>query len=177
MSVINPESDVWEHIKIPPSYIAHNWPVRYAAISTDGRLVAVAGRRGLVHYSSTSGRWKVYTDKIQEQAFVVRGGMVWFHHVLIAAVEVGGSFQVSLSRVMDEISTIPLRYGFTHEISTSQRRISYLGKCSIRLSCCSRWLTTHFSSTLRITFCTIIWSFQRRRPSSFTCVAASILTE
>jgi RAB6A-GEF complex partner protein 1 len=33
---------------------------------------------------------------LQESAFAVRGGFLWFHHVLIAAVEVGRSWQVSM---------------------------------------------------------------------------------
>ncbi|KAF7340016.1 RIC1 domain-containing protein [Mycena venus] len=102
MSVINPESDVWQHIKIPQTYLATNWPIRYSSLSSDGRLIAIAGRRGLIHYSSTSGRWKLFADEIQEQAFVVKGGMVWFHHVLIAAVEVSKSYQIRLySRDME----------------------------------------------------------------------------
>jgi len=84
-------------LQIPEGYLAANWPVRYSSISTDGRLIAVAGRRGLVHYSSTSGRWKLFMDELQEQAFVVKGGLLWFHHVLIAAVEVSKSWQVSVS--------------------------------------------------------------------------------
>ncbi|KAG8748047.1 hypothetical protein FRC10_009799 [Ceratobasidium sp. 414] len=96
MSVINPESDVWQHIRIPAEYLAHNWPVRSASIAPDGRLIAVAGRRGLVHYSAASGRWKRFTDLKQEQAFAVKGGMVWFHHVLVAACAVGKSYQVRL---------------------------------------------------------------------------------
>ncbi|KAF9458722.1 RIC1-domain-containing protein [Collybia nuda] len=96
MSVINPESDVWQHIKIPQSYLAMNWPIRYSSLSNDGRLIAIAGRRGLIHYSSTSGRWKVFGEEEQEQAFTVKGGLVWFHHVLIAAVEVSKSYQIRL---------------------------------------------------------------------------------
>ncbi|KZT22140.1 RIC1-domain-containing protein [Neolentinus lepideus HHB14362 ss-1] len=96
MSVINPESDVWQHIQTPQSYLANNWPIRYSAISSDGRLVAVAGRRGLVHYSSSSGRWKLFADEMQEQAFAVKGGLLWFHHVLIVAVEVSKSHQIRL---------------------------------------------------------------------------------
>ncbi|KAF9270574.1 RIC1-domain-containing protein [Marasmius fiardii PR-910] len=96
MSVINPESDVWQHIKIPQSYLSTNWPIRYSSISSDGRLVAIAGRRGLVHYSTSSGRWKMFADGVQEQAFSVRGGLLWFHHVLIAAVEVNKSYQIRL---------------------------------------------------------------------------------
>lgn len=96
MSVINPESDVWQRIKIPQDYLATNWPIRYSAVSADGRLIAIAGRRGLVHYSSSSGRWKLFSDELQESAFTVRGGLLWFHHVLIAAVEAGKSYQVCL---------------------------------------------------------------------------------
>jgi len=120
MSVINPEADVWQHIKVralalplhvkgvasdtsacifsaqlPLGYMATNWPIRYASISTDGRLIACAGRNGLIHYSGASGRWKLFGDEGQEQAFSVRGGLLWFYHVLVAAVEVGGkSYQV-----------------------------------------------------------------------------------
>jgi hypothetical protein len=68
--------------------------MHYSCISADGRLIAVAGRRGLIHYSATSGRWKTFGDEQQEQAFVVRGGLLWFHHVLIAATEVARSWQV-----------------------------------------------------------------------------------
>ncbi|PCH33349.1 RIC1-domain-containing protein [Wolfiporia cocos MD-104 SS10] len=96
MSVINPESDVWQHVKIPQSYLSANWPIRYSALSADGRFIAVAGRRGLAHYSTTSGRWKVFADDMQEQAFVVKGGLLWFHHVLIAAVDVASAFQIRL---------------------------------------------------------------------------------
>ena len=82
-------------MKIPLDYLAMNWPIRYSAISVDGRLIAVAGRRGLIHFSTSSGRWKLFEDSVQEQAFSVRGGLLWFHHVLIAAVEVAGAYQVS----------------------------------------------------------------------------------
>jgi hypothetical protein len=80
--------------QIPQSYLATNWPIRYSSLSSDGRLIAMAGRRGLIHYSASSGRWKLFADEMQEQAFVVRGGLLWFHHVLIAAVEVSKSYQV-----------------------------------------------------------------------------------
>ncbi|KAH7880335.1 RIC1-domain-containing protein [Lentinula edodes] len=81
ISIINPESDVWQHIKVPQSYLAANWPIRYSSLSSDGRLIAIAGRRGLVHYSASSGRWKLFTDPVQEQAFSVQGGLLWFHHI------------------------------------------------------------------------------------------------
>ncbi|KAJ1028728.1 hypothetical protein NDA16_001894 [Ustilago loliicola] len=106
LTAITPESDVWQHIKIPQPYLAANWPVRYAAISADGNLIAVAGRRGLAHYSSMSGRWKLHKSVAQEQSFVVRGGMQWFQHVLIAACDAGGEYQLRLySRDTDLDST------------------------------------------------------------------------
>ena len=96
MSIINPESDTWHHIKVPPSYMANNWPLRYACISVDGKLIAVAGRRGLAHYSTLSGRWKTYGNPQQEQSFAIRGGMQWFHHVLVAACDCGGEYQIRM---------------------------------------------------------------------------------
>ncbi len=112
MSVINPESDVWRPVKVgslrrvkqpaslkvlpqyPPMYIAANWPIRYTSVSADGKLLAVAGRFGLSHYSALSGRWKLFRDEAEEREMTVRGGMLWFHHVLIAAVETDTGQQV-----------------------------------------------------------------------------------
>lgn len=88
------------YFQIPQPYLASNWPIRYSALSNDGRLVAVAGRRGLIHYSSTSGRWKLFSNVAQEQAFAVKGGLLWFHHVLIAAVEVSKSYQVCIGPIL-----------------------------------------------------------------------------
>ncbi|SCV72828.1 BQ2448_4365 [Microbotryum intermedium] len=83
MSVINPESDVWQHIKIPASYIATQHPIRYAVISHDARFIAVAGRRGLTHYNALSGRWKLFESEKEEESFHVVGGMAWWANLLI----------------------------------------------------------------------------------------------
>lgn len=85
MSMINPESDVWQHIKLPQDYLAANWPIKYACISSDGLLIGVSGKRGLAHYSAMSGRWKTFTKSSEAEGFAVTGGMQWFEHVLIVA--------------------------------------------------------------------------------------------
>lgn len=36
----------------------------------------------------------MFSNMTQEQAFTVKGGLLWFHHVLIAAVDVSKSYQV-----------------------------------------------------------------------------------
>lgn len=90
-----PISQPWmSNDQVSPPYMSANWPMRYASLSTDGKLVAIAGRRGLTHYSVASGKWKLYTDARQEQDFTVRGGMLWFHHVLVVAVDVDKGHQV-----------------------------------------------------------------------------------
>ncbi|GAA6063151.1 hypothetical protein JCM10212_006309 [Sporobolomyces blumeae] len=96
MSVINPESDVWQHIKIPATYIAHQHPIRYASISSDARLIAVAGRRGLTHYNALSGRWKLFEREVDEDAIEVKGGMAWWGPVLIVGCLEGGQYQLRL---------------------------------------------------------------------------------
>ncbi|KAL8291705.1 hypothetical protein RQP46_001963 [Phenoliferia psychrophenolica] len=96
MSVINPESDVWQHIKIPASYIALHHPIRYAVISNDARLIAVAGRRGLTHYNALSGRWKLFESEKEEEQLRVVGGMAWWSNVLIVACIDAGVYQIRL---------------------------------------------------------------------------------
>ena len=87
LTTISADASLWHHVQIPAMYLANQRPIRCAVISSDGRYVAVAGRRGLAHYSVNSGRWKTFSDMQAENAFVVRGGMCWYQHILIAAVE------------------------------------------------------------------------------------------
>ncbi|GAA5973403.1 hypothetical protein JCM11641_003115 [Rhodosporidiobolus odoratus] len=96
LSVINPESDVWQHIKIPASYIAAQHPIRYASISPDARLIAVAGQRGLTHYNALSGRWKLFGQEREEDALRVVGGMAWWGSTLIVGCVENGQHQLRL---------------------------------------------------------------------------------
>lgn len=86
-TTISGDTSLWHHVQIPSSYLVTQGPIRSAVISQDGRYLAVAGRRGLAHYSISSGRWKTFEDNSVENAFIVRGGMCWYQHILIAAVE------------------------------------------------------------------------------------------
>ncbi len=94
--VINQDAVLWRDIRIPSEYLADNYPIRYSCISADGRYLAVAGRRGLAHISLHSDRWKVFINDSMEQDFSVRGGMSWYHHILIAAVEADDFFEIRL---------------------------------------------------------------------------------
>lgn len=87
LTTISADASLWHHVQIPPIYLANQRPIRSCVSSPDGRYVAIAGRRGLAHYSVTSGRWKTFEDLQAENAVVVRGGMCWYQHILIAAVE------------------------------------------------------------------------------------------
>ena len=87
LATISADASLWHSVQVPPTYLANQRPIRSAVISPDGRYVAVAGRRGLAHYSVNSGRWKTFEDLQAENAFVVRGGMCWYQHILIAAIE------------------------------------------------------------------------------------------
>lgn len=94
LTAISADSSLWHHVKIPDSYLLNQGPMRSAVISPDGRYIAVAGRRGLAHYSVNSGRWKTFDDPQAESAFTLRGGMCWYQHILIAAVEAGENYEV-----------------------------------------------------------------------------------
>lgn len=69
--------------------------MRYASISSDARLVAVAGRHGLAHYNALSGRWKTFERDVEAESIHVVGGMSWWGPVLIVGTCEQGQYQVS----------------------------------------------------------------------------------
>jgi hypothetical protein len=96
LTSISAEPSLWHTARIPAVYLLNQWPIRCTAISADGRYVAVAGKRGLAHYSVNSGRWKTFANETMENEFQVRGGMCWYQNVLVAAVEANRSFELRL---------------------------------------------------------------------------------
>lgn len=96
LATISADSSLWHHAQIPATYLTDHWPIKCSVVSPDGRYAAVAGRRGMAHYSITSGRWKMFSDYALQNSFTVRGGMCWYQHILVAAVEAGDSYEVRL---------------------------------------------------------------------------------
>ena len=103
LTTISADISLWHQCQVPISYLAEQWPLRIAVASADGRYVAVAGQRGLAHYSVHSGRWKTFENSAMQSEFQVRGGMLWHQHILIAAIETDTSYEVSLSYARDRI--------------------------------------------------------------------------
>lgn len=63
----------------------------------------------------------MFADEVQEQAFCVKGGLLWFHHILIAAVEVTKQFQVRISLHLTKSGMLICNLyscGYTHAIQT-----------------------------------------------------------
>ncbi|OAD78538.1 hypothetical protein PHYBLDRAFT_163644 [Phycomyces blakesleeanus NRRL 1555(-)] len=87
-TTIDPDAVAWTHILYPTMYITDHWPIRCSSVSRDGKYIAIAGKRGLAHYNTISGRWKMFGNQQQEKSFLVRGGLAWYKHVLIAACEI-----------------------------------------------------------------------------------------
>lgn len=96
LTSISAEPSLWHTARIPAVYLLNQWPIRCTVISPDGRYVAVAGKRGLAHYSVNSGRWKTFANEALENEFQVRGGMCWYQNILVAAVEANRSFELRL---------------------------------------------------------------------------------
>lgn len=87
LTTIDREALLWLRVPIPGNYVADNWPIRYVSTSQDGRYIAIAGSRGLSHYSLYSGRWKLFDDEYMDLEFSVRA-MLWGHqHYLFVAVD------------------------------------------------------------------------------------------
>ena len=102
LTSISNEASLWHHAQYPSFYLQNQWPIKSCVVSQDGRYIAIAGRRGLAHYSVQSGRWKTFADLSVESSFAVRGGMCWFNHVLAVATENAGGYDLRLySRELD----------------------------------------------------------------------------
>lgn len=83
-SFVNKNLAQWDSIQLPVVYVGENWPIRYVSVNSSGHYIAVAGKRGLCHYSIASGKWKMFGNEFMEQSFIVRGGgILWWDHVLL----------------------------------------------------------------------------------------------
>ncbi|RMZ75708.1 hypothetical protein DV738_g5316, partial [Chaetothyriales sp. CBS 135597] len=96
LTAISNDTSLWHHTQFPARYLNNQHPIRLSVVSQDGRYVAIAGRRGLAHYSVNSGRWKTFADSTIENSFAVRGGMCWFNHLLAVATENSGGYDLRL---------------------------------------------------------------------------------
>jgi len=83
---VNPQASAskqWTIVIIPHAYISSSWPIRYTAMNDSGSHLAVAGRTGLAHYSTSSRKWKLFGNETQEKEFVVTGGLLWWKEFLV----------------------------------------------------------------------------------------------
>ncbi|KAL0092492.1 RIC1-domain-containing protein [Phycomyces blakesleeanus] len=71
-TTIDPDAVAWTHILYPTMYITDHWPIRCSSVSRDGKYIAIAGKRGLAHYNTISGRWKMFGNQQQEKSFLIR---------------------------------------------------------------------------------------------------------
>ncbi|KAI5708804.1 hypothetical protein M8J76_003642 [Diaphorina citri] len=107
------ENKQWHVVSLPATYAATNWPIRLAAIDSEGKYLAVAGRCGIAHYSLLTRKWKLFGNETQEKDMVVFGGLLWYAHSWIIA----GCY--SIPTETDEIRFYPkdLRLCNDHMIS------------------------------------------------------------
>ena len=130
-TTIDPAAVAWSHIQYPALYITDHWPIRYASISSDGKYITIAGKRGFAHYNSISNRWKLFGNQQQEQSFLVQGGLVWYRHIMIVGCELvqNRAYEVTnfctrtretsrLIHMCFEFYSFSLRFDYTLETAT-----------------------------------------------------------
>lgn len=128
LTSISAEPSLWHTSRIPAVYLLNQWPIRCTAISADGRYFAVAGRRGLAHYSVNSGRWKTFGNEGLENEFQVRGGMCWYQNILVAAVEANRSFEL---RLYSRESALDGTVAYTQQMATPVVLVTSTGEDSL----------------------------------------------
>ncbi|KAI0243714.1 WD40 repeat protein [Massospora cicadina] len=91
--------------QVPPVYELDNAPIKFISRSGDGQFLAVAGRRGLAHYSLLSQKWKLFNNRnqvvltklayfLKEQSLRCVGGMVWYKNTLVVGCKLNGAYQI-----------------------------------------------------------------------------------
>lgn len=85
----------WQHVPLPSLYMADNWPLRLAAVSSSDEGVAVAGRRGVSVW--TGLRWRLFGDRSQEQ-FLAPVAITWARSAVVIAAQPADSshYEVNL---------------------------------------------------------------------------------
>lgn len=107
LTALPSDMSLWQNVQVPAAYLLYQWPIKSAVVSHDGKYIAVAGKKGLAHYSSVSGRWRTFEGPAAEYEFSVRGGMCWYQHFLIACIETSEGKR-SQVRIFDRAK--PLEY-------------------------------------------------------------------
>ncbi|KAK3053339.1 WD40 repeat protein [Extremus antarcticus] len=129
LTAVPSDMNLWQNIQVPASYLLNQWPVKTAVVSADAKYLAVAGRRGLAHYSTVSGRWRTFDDPEAEHEFAVRGGMCWYQHFLIAGVESGTSHQIRVYSREKSLSYSNIQ--FSEQLSASAIFLTISGTDSL----------------------------------------------
>ncbi|KAJ8040207.1 RAB6A-GEF complex partner protein 1 [Holothuria leucospilota] len=75
----------WSVIQIPQSYLASNWPLKFAVVDKSGHCLAVAGRFGFAHCALFTKRWKLFGNITQEKDMSVTGGLAWWRDFIVCA--------------------------------------------------------------------------------------------
>ncbi|KAI9332692.1 RIC1-domain-containing protein [Obelidium mucronatum] len=123
----------WESVQIPVIYLASNWPIRYAVMNSTATFVAIAGTRGLAHYNIQANRWKLFGNESQEQSFAVRGGLLWYEDLIVAATQdfaVPG-FQI---RIFSRESNLDLKCLHTEPVAFPVVQLSIFGSTLLCLT-------------------------------------------
>ncbi|CDS39403.1 protein RIC1 [Echinococcus multilocularis] len=66
------------HVPLPLAYIRANFPLKFAALNSQGNQVVVAGSRGFAVCVLSSLRWRLFGNVSQEQTFEVHAGLAWW---------------------------------------------------------------------------------------------------
>jgi WD40 repeat protein len=74
----------WEHVLLPPEYLAANWPIHLIAVNRRDTLLAIAGARGAAVLRLDARRWTLFGNVNDEMA-IAATAMCWYRNALVLA--------------------------------------------------------------------------------------------
>ncbi|CBH18448.1 hypothetical protein, conserved [Trypanosoma brucei gambiense DAL972] len=70
-------------VPLNPRYAVENNPITYGAISSDGSVVALAGRNGFLLFDRLARRWRTMRDRKEEREFTCVAQPVWVKDLMV----------------------------------------------------------------------------------------------
>lgn len=83
-----PQADKFDHwfmVDIPNSYLAGNYPVRYASVDRDCKNLAIAGTRGFAIHQVGTNQWKYFTKQSQHDGITICSDLIWWGEYLVTS--------------------------------------------------------------------------------------------
>ncbi|EGD75777.1 hypothetical protein PTSG_07896 [Salpingoeca rosetta] len=125
----------WQHVQIPQAYRESNGPIFTAAVDRTGQFIAVAAQRGLMHYNTLTGKWKMFGNVAHERDLICTAGLAWWRSTHIVVASYSEEHKTSQLQLYSRSENLDAdRVVVNHKVSRDLVLINVLGDLIVAIS-------------------------------------------